>query len=161
MLGTGFSASSAGSSDVILEHASHHPISRWQTRQQVFSKKIRFPHVQRYVCMQINLGYAFVGDCSTQKACRYFLTRGRGDLRRHLGRDFDAHADLMLAAADKDALDGAHVAVVAAPGDRNVRVVHEAIVGGIEINPAERSTPERGPGMRCIRANQTRLARYW
>ena len=50
------------------------------------------------------------------------------------GRDVDAYVQGVLRAAEENAVDGADVAVIAAPGDGDVSVGRQAIVGGIEID---------------------------
>src|SRR4029078_7521412 len=64
----------------------------------------------------------------------------------------------MVSAADEDALDRADVAVVTPPGDRNMRIAGEAIVGGIEVDPAERSAPARRRRVRGIGTDEASLA---
>src|SRR5450631_2989454 len=66
------------------------------------------------------------------------------------------HIDLELvpAAADDHAAQGRDVAEVAAPGQRDVILAEHAVVGGIEIQPAERRTVHGNPGMRGIPADR-------
>src|ERR1700685_24971 len=55
-------------------------------------------------------------------------------------------------------MDGADVAIIAPPCDRDVTVGGNAIVCGVEIDPSGSRTPRRAPCMRGIGAYQTRLA---
>jgi len=48
----------------------------------------------------------------------------------------DSHS--VVAPADKDALNRANVAIVAAPSDHYVRIVYECVISWIEVDPAER-----------------------
>lgn len=66
--------------------------------------------------------------------------RVRGAVLRHRS-NIDAHANRMLTAAYEHALNRADIAVVAAERDRNMRITNEAIVGGIEVDPAQRPAP--------------------
>src|SRR5689334_18189721 len=75
-----------------------------------------------------------------------------------LGRYINTHANLVLPAANEYALNRAHIAIVAAPGDRNVRLADKTIVRRIEIDPAKRAAPTRTPGVRSIGPDEPRLA---
>src|SRR4051812_14454457 len=79
--------------------------------------------------------------------------------RRWLWRHINTHTDTMLTTADEHTLDRAHVAVVAPPGDRHVRIVHKAVVRGIEVDPTEPIAPGRAPGVGGIGANEPLLTR--
>jgi hypothetical protein len=52
-----------------------------------------------------------------------------------LRHDIDADAHCVIAAADKDPLDRADVAVIAAPADGDVFVVGEHVVGSMSTQP--------------------------
>src|SRR5512139_683932 len=70
-------------------------------------------------------------------------------------RLLEIHADPepVRAAAEDHAAQRAHIAEVAAPGEHDVLVPHDDVVGGIEADPAMiRSEPRLDPGMRLIGA---------
>jgi len=64
----------------------------------------------------------------------------------------------VVAAAQDDALDGADVVVVAAPGQDDVVVVGDLVVGRVKIDPAKAGAKERDPGMRGLGADGARAA---
>ena len=51
------------------------------------------------------------------------------------GADINGNFQPVFAAAEEDAADGGHVGVIAAPGNRNMTVADQTIVGGVKINP--------------------------
>ena len=53
----------------------------------------------------------------------------------------------MPGAAEDNAVNGADVAVIASPGQRDVAVGRHAIIGGVEIDPAYARAPRGTPGM--------------
>src|SRR4051794_11991328 len=62
-------------------------------------------------------------------------------------RDVDRHLHGVSSAAQDDALDGADVVVVAAPGEDDVLVEGELVVGRVKVDPAEAGAEKRDPGM--------------
>src|SRR2546425_11136546 len=73
-------------------------------------------------------------------------------------RDGDAHLELLLAAAENHAARRRDIAEVAAPGERDVTVVHQAVVGRIDVDPADGRAPYRDPRVRGVGADQARSA---
>src|SRR5271166_3124181 len=65
----------------------------------------------------------------------------------------------MAAAADDNTAQRRDIAEIPSPGDRDVIGADAAIVGGVEIDPTERRTIDRDPGMRGVRADQRRAVR--
>lgn len=65
-------------------------------------------------------------------------------------RNVDRDVHTVLAAANKNALNWADIAVIAAPGQRDVRVGGDQIVGGVDVQPIAVGTVDRQPGMRGI-----------
>lgn len=62
---------------------------------------------------------------------------GEGGLLKRLFEGFDVDADLesVAAAAEDEAAQRADVAVVTAPGERDVAIAGLTVVGGVKINP--------------------------
>src|SRR5579859_5821642 len=73
----------------------------------------------------------------------------------------DGHGYPMGAATEHDSLQRAHVAEVAAPGDRDVPRAGERAVRRVEVEPTETGHVHRGPRVRRVGADETRLARRW
>src|SRR5215207_6136753 len=76
-----------------------------------------------------------------------------------LGHYVNADAHAVVAAADEDSLQGADMAIVEAPSNRDMRIAHRHIVRGIEVDPTQRATPSTRPRMRSVAADEARLAR--
>ena len=74
-------------------------------------------------------------------------------LATHNGCNIDRHLHRVLAAAEDDAFDGADVVVVAAPGQHDVAVVGDLVVGRVKVDPAKAGAEERDPGMRGLGAD--------
>src|ERR1700730_9680290 len=68
------------------------------------------------------------------------------------GFDTYLHLDDLFATAQRDAFDRRHIAVVAAPPERDVAVGWTDVIGGIEIQPTAARNEHRYPGVRCVRA---------
>src|SRR5258708_31307296 len=85
------------------------------------------------------------------------VSRSRVVFRRR--RHADADVKRVITAAEHDATQRADVAVVAAPGEREMALGWQDVVGGIEIHPAQRWTPDREPGVRRISPDEPRLSR--
>ena len=77
---------------------------------------------------------------------------------RLLRQDIDRNMQAMASAADQDTLDRSDIAVIAAPGNGDVPVRGHQAIGRIEIDPAGRRHKNADPGVRNIRARQSRLA---
>src|SRR5580704_7055032 len=77
--------------------------------------------------------------------------------RRHI----DRHVHAMVAAAQKYPLDGANVAVIAAPRKGHVAKLRHLIVGGVEIEPAALLRRiDRQPRVRSVATDKLRLSRW-
>src|SRR5580658_2360772 len=72
-----------------------------------------------------------------------------------LHRDIDGKP--MLAASEDDAAQWRDVPEIAPPCDGHVLNAHPGIVRGVELNPAERWTIHRDPGVRRTPADQPRI----
>src|SRR5690242_14102511 len=64
----------------------------------------------------------------------------------------------MVTAADDDALDRGHIAVIAAPGERDVLERGNLVVCRIDVNPAVVRRIGREPGVRRVGPDEPRLA---
>src|ERR1700730_8722228 len=64
------------------------------------------------------------------------------------------HLELMAAAADDHAAKGRHITEIPVPRERDVILSDHAIIGGVKVQPAERGTVHRHPGMRGITADR-------
>jgi hypothetical protein len=76
-----------------------------------------------------------------------------------LDHDVDAHRDGMLTAAEDHALDRTDVVIVAAPGQGDMLVLSDQVVGGVDVDPARSGTEDRQPGVRHVDAHQSILTR--
>src|SRR6185295_3076652 len=94
-----------------------------------------------------------LGCGSRVQGCVMTTLGGRWLSRIHVYGD----RNLVRAAADDEAVDRAHVAVVATPTDRDVLDVRNHVVGRIEVDPAVAPAPDREPRVRCVRANELLL----
>jgi hypothetical protein len=75
--------------------------------------------------------------------------------------DQNIHADRdgMLSASQDHALDRTDVVVVTAPGQGDMPVVTQQVVGGVDVDPARTGAEDRQPGMRHISSYQAILTR--
>jgi hypothetical protein len=63
------------------------------------------------------------------------------------GHYVDSNVQRMFGAAQENAMDGAHIAIITPPCHRDVAVRGHAVVCGIEIHPTGAWAPNRAPGM--------------
>ena len=56
----------------------------------------------------------------------------------------------MGAAAHNHAFDGSDITVVPAPGQGDMALTDNQVIGGIEIDPAEVGNEDGDPGMGCV-----------
>ena len=81
----------------------------------------------------------------------------RAGVRQRASHDVDRDARPLLAAAEDHAADRADVGVVAAPGQGDVPIDGDAVVGRVDVDPAVPGHVEREPGVRGVGADQARL----
>lgn len=82
-------------------------------------------------------------------------------LTLHQWRDIDGYVHAVTASAEEDTFDRADVVIVATPTEGDVAQARNAIVGGIEIDPAGRTTVNADPGMARVGAYQLWLTNRW
>src|SRR5215813_50540 len=68
------------------------------------------------------------------------------------GTHIDLNFHGLAGAAERDAFGGSDVAIVSAPGERDVAVGNDQVVRWIEAEPAAAGNEERNPGVRCLSA---------
>src|SRR4051812_16767731 len=96
---------------------------------------------------------------SPRMICRSTMARWSRSFERskldasHVHRN----ADGVLAAAQDDAFQGARVAEIATPGERDVLVGRDDAIGGIEIDEAEIRTVHTNPRVGSVAAREPRL----
>ena len=77
----------------------------------------------------------------TKSPCRMPRRRGFQRLHRHV------HAERVRAATDNHAAQWRDIAKVAAPGERDMILLHAQIIGRIKLNPSKGRREHRYPGM--------------
>ena len=86
-----------------------------------------------------------------------------GPVWRHLRRGLhrlhiDPNLQRMRASAEDQAPQRTHIAIIAAPRERNVSIRRDDVVGGVHIDPADSRAIGRNPRMRSIGADESGLA---
>ena len=71
------------------------------------------------------------------------------------------NAQRMTAPADEHTGDGADVAEVTSPGNRNVLGLRKGIVRGIDVDPTDIPAVDGHPSVRCVGSHQPRLTHWW
>src|SRR5271154_3981041 len=87
-------------------------------------------------CLAVNDRMLSCSGSATKRAVRASLLR----------RDRNRNIQEMFPAAQHNATDRAHVVVIAPPGENDMLVVDQEVVGRIDIDPADIRTEERHPG---------------
>src|SRR5688572_25231446 len=67
------------------------------------------------------------------------------------GLHIDLNLDGLTAAAQRNALNGRDVSIIASPRERDVAFRRHHIIGGIEVDPAGSREKDRHPGVRRLR----------
>ncbi len=84
--------------------------------------------------------------------------RGDGPVRVAGDNHIDAHPDRVPSTTQDHPLERADVVVVATPRQRDMLVLSDQVIGGVDVDPTESRTEDGYPGVRHVGTHQARLA---